>query len=360
MTNSNTKSRKDRKSKSHRRISNRQDSQRVNVTFSVSEHTSAELRKEAHLNHMTISQKINSILQRNISFQRPILRNNGLLLPAAPVYSLLISINDEERAAELVQTGLLEVASRRIADNFKSLSVEELIHLFKMDLLWIGFYTDFTFSNNDQEVTFVFSHDFGSRWSGILAEGLSRCMKELIGNAPAYRIYPASVVFRLSAVKEVTEILNGTENAVRRGVKFMSNVRKSMDLCYDGNAPSIVVDLAEYKEGYLNALKRGAKIRVITEINDENLLYCKQLQRSLVSELRHIDGVKGGMAVSESEYMATISTLEGSTPLIHVIYSNMKQVVSHHQFIFDVLWATAEPAAQRIDELERKGHRVNV
>lgn len=349
----NTKSASGRKKRSPRRTTKREDSQRINVTFSFSEHTVSEIRKEAHLNHMTVSQKINSILLRNISFQKNILRNNGLLLPAAPVYSLLADMNDEKKGAEFVQTGLLQVASRRLADNFKSLSIEELAQLFRTDLLWIGFYTDFAFSRNDQEATFVFNHDFGSRWSGILAEGLRHCMKELIGSAPAYRIYPASVVFRLSTLKEVTEVLTGTENAIRRGVNFMSNVRKNMDLCYDANAPSIVVDLAEYRNGYLNALKRGGRIRVITEINKENLQYCKQLTE-LVSELRHIDGVRGGMAVSESEYMATISPLEGSTPLIHVVYSNMKQLVIHHQFIFDIMWDKATPAWKRIQELEKK------
>lgn len=328
------------------------DFQRINVTFSVREATVAELKKEAHLSHMTVNQKINSILQKNIAFQRNIFKNNGLLLPAGPAYSLLASADNEERAAEFVQTGLLEVASRRLADNFRSSSLEELTQLFKTDLLWVGFYTDFTFSKKDEDATFVFNHDFGSKWSAILAEGLSRCMKELVGTSPAYRVYPASVVFKLTSVREVTEVLTGTENAVRRGVKFMSNARRSMDLCYDANAPSIVVDLTEYREGYLNAMKRGARIRVITEINKENLLQCKQLM-NLVTELRHIEGVKGGMAVSEGEYMATISPLEGSTPLIYVVYSNVKLLVSHHQFIFDNLWEKAKPATQRIEELEK-------
>jgi two-component system, OmpR family, sensor histidine kinase VicK len=84
----------------------------------------------------------------------------------------------------------------------------------------------------------------------------------------------------------------------------MDNVRERMDIFFDRNAPSIVVDVYEYRNGYSNIRKRGGKIRAFTEITKENLPHCKELMK-LVDELRHLDGVKGGIAVSEAEYMAT-------------------------------------------------------
>jgi two-component system, OmpR family, sensor histidine kinase VicK len=42
---------------------------------------------------------------------------------------------------------------------------------------------------------------------------------------------------------------------------------------------------------------------------------------NLVNELRHLDGVKGALAVSESEYMATTILKEGDPPT-QTIYSN--------------------------------------
>ena len=46
-----------------------------------------------------------------------------------------------------------------------------------------------------------------------------------------------------------SEILYGVENAVGRGVFFMSNVKKRMDIYFDHKAPSIVVEIPEYKNG---------------------------------------------------------------------------------------------------------------
>jgi hypothetical protein len=71
----------------------------------------------------------------------------------------------------------------------------------------------------------------------------------------------------------------------------------------------------------------------------------------LVDELRHLDGVRGGMAVSESEYMAT-TVLQEAKSLTQVIYSNVKEVVEQGQYIFDTLWNAAVPAEQKIREVE--------
>lgn len=150
--------------------------------------------------------------------------------------------------------------------------------------------------------------------------------------------------------QRTSEILYGAENAVGRGVQFMQNTKKKMDIFFDHKAPSIVIDIEEYRNGYIDIRRRGAKIRAFTEITKENISYCKELMK-IVDELRHLDGVRGGMAVSESEYMAT-TILEESSPLTEVIYSNVKEVVEQNQYIFDTLWRSAILADQKIREIE--------
>ncbi|MFL6316023.1 MAG: ATP-binding protein [Nitrososphaeraceae archaeon] len=153
-----------------------------------------------------------------------------------------------------------------------------------------------------------------------------------------------------SSPEKRSEILYGIDNAVGRGVYFMSNVKKRMDIYFDYSAPSIVVEVQEYRNGYIDIRKRGAKIRAFTEITKDNINYCKELMK-LVDELRHLNGVKGGLAVSETEYMAT-TVLEEAKPLTQVIFSSVKEVVEQGQYIFDTLWNTAIPAEQKIREIE--------
>ncbi len=147
-----------------------------------------------------------------------------------------------------------------------------------------------------------------------------------------------------------TKILYGVENALSYGKKFMDNAKVKMDITFDHHAPSIVIKIPLYYKGYKDILKRGGKIRCITEINKDNKDYCKELLK-IVSELRHLDGLKGGIAINESEYMAT-TVLKEEQPLTEVIYSNAKEVVSQNQYIFDTFWNNAIPAIKKIKEIE--------
>ena len=85
-----------------------------------------------------------------------------------------------------------------------------------------------------------------------------------------------------------SEILYGVEDAVGRGVYFMSNVKQRMDIFFDHSAPSIVVDVEEYRNGYIDIRRRGAKIRAFTEITKDNVKYCKELMK-LVDKHRHLN-----------------------------------------------------------------------
>ena len=147
-----------------------------------------------------------------------------------------------------------------------------------------------------------------------------------------------------------TEVLYGAENAVERGVQFMKNAKKKMDIFFDSKAPSIVIEIDAYRNGYMEIRKGGGKIRAFTEITKDNIHYCKELIK-IVDELRHLDGIKGGIAVNETEYMAT-TVLQEAKPLTQVIYSNMKEVVDQGQYIFDIFWYRAIPAEQKIREIE--------
>lgn len=148
-----------------------------------------------------------------------------------------------------------------------------------------------------------------------------------------------------------TEILYGAENAVSRGRSFMARAKKRMDLCYGKEAPSIVIEVEAYRNGYRELRDRGGKIRVITEITKENIAYCRRLEE-IVDELRHRDGLQGGMAVSEHEYMATTAEFHEGEPLTQVIYSSAPVLVAQQQYIFDSIWSSAIPARAKYAEIE--------
>jgi two-component system, OmpR family, sensor histidine kinase VicK len=149
---------------------------------------------------------------------------------------------------------------------------------------------------------------------------------------------------------EKTEVLYGVENAMGRLTEVMSRVGSRADVCGDSLSPSFSMGVEPIKKGYIDFKNRGVNIRFITEIKKDNIHYCKELMQ-FVDELRHMDGVKGNMAISESEYVAT-AVLQESQPVTQTIYSNAKAILEQHRYFFENLWNKAIPAEQRIMEIE--------
>jgi two-component system sensor histidine kinase VicK len=152
-----------------------------------------------------------------------------------------------------------------------------------------------------------------------------------------------------------SEILYDTESTVKKGILFMQNAKEKMDLFGDSNGPSIVMEFDVYRNNYIDMISRGGKIRLITEITKDNINYCKALMR-IVTELRHLDGLIGGIAVSESEYMST-TALNRKELLTVAFYSNEEEVVKSGQYVFDTFWEKAMPAKRRIKEIEENLRR---
>jgi two-component system, OmpR family, sensor histidine kinase VicK len=147
-----------------------------------------------------------------------------------------------------------------------------------------------------------------------------------------------------------TRILHSMDEAISYGVGLLQNVKEKIDLLVDDNGPSFITKFDVYKDNYNKARSRGVKIRCVTEVTKGNIHYCKEF-RKIVDELRHLEGFKGSIVVSESEFIGTTSWKETelSNP---IIYSNEKEFVEQHQNIFDIIWKKSKPYAQRITEIE--------
>jgi uncharacterized protein len=75
----------------------------------------------------------------------------------------------------------------------------------------------------------------------------------------------------------------------------------------------------------------------------------------LVDDLHHLKGIKGNFYISETEYIAPATTHTQGKPASQIIYSNVMEIVEHHQhYVFDSFWNSSVPATQRIKEIEDK------
>ena len=148
---------------------------------------------------------------------------------------------------------------------------------------------------------------------------------------------------------ERTEVLYGFEKTTEAIMSFLDSAEVSMNICADYAWPSVAMGVEAFKKGLYDLNARSVQSRFLTDITKDNIEYCKELMQ--ISELRHLDGVKGNFAVSEKGYIAS-ATLQEASLLQQVIYSNVRAILDQQQYVFETLWNKALPAEQRLREIE--------
>jgi len=148
---------------------------------------------------------------------------------------------------------------------------------------------------------------------------------------------------------EKTEVLYGFNKTTEVLLKFLNSSEVSMNICADYTWPSVAMGVEVFRKGLYELKTRGVESRFITDITKDNIEYCKELMQ--ISELRHLDGIKGNFAICEKAYVAS-ATLQEASLLQQVIYSNVRAILDQQQYVFETLWNKAIPADLKIRGIE--------
>lgn len=175
-------------------------------------------------------------------------------------------------------------------------------------------------------------------------------------NTSDYKSIPLSPTDKSNELDERTEVIYGTDKTTYMILKVLSNTLLKWDNYTNSQGPSIGMGVDPIRKGFKDANKKGVKIRFITEINNNNIQYCQEFMK--IAELRHIDNAKGGMAVTEKEYIAT-ANLQEAQPVSHLIYSNVMEIIEQQKEVFESLWDKAIPAELRIREIKEGHQRIS-
>ena len=87
------------------------------------------------------------------------------------------------------------------------------------------------------------------------------------------------------------EIIVGAQDVVDRVIASLSKISEKLDCCYDSAGPLTIVSIEPLFNAGIDFVKRGGKLRLITEITYANISACREIMK--FAEVRHMDGVKG-------------------------------------------------------------------
>jgi two-component system sensor histidine kinase VicK len=157
------------------------------------------------------------------------------------------------------------------------------------------------------------------------------------------------------ATNERIEVIRNKEIIVNTYLQALHNARKWDYFAEFKSLLIVPFAIKSLKKALIDAKGRGVRLRFVTEITKDNINQCKEAMK--IAELRHLDGVRGNFAVSETEYIATTSAtgVDSQTITIpYVIYSNVKQDILQQHYVFEILWSKAIPAEQKIRAIEEE------
>jgi two-component system, OmpR family, sensor histidine kinase VicK len=130
---------------------------------------------------------------------------------------------------------------------------------------------------------------------------------------------------------ERTDVWHGVEYRIEKTLQTLSTVKHRFDNCGGIRHPSIIITTEPLRKAFLDVKNIGIKTRFITEITKDNLHYCKKLMQ-VVSEVRHLEGVKGNFAVTNTQYVSYAISEEVRPSLIEVVRSTSQVFIEQQQF----------------------------
>jgi two-component system, OmpR family, sensor histidine kinase VicK len=151
-------------------------------------------------------------------------------------------------------------------------------------------------------------------------------------------------------VTEKTEVIYGAENVLNRAIQGIPLAKETIDLCGEEDGPSAIVANEPILKKYIEASKRGVRIRQITEITNTNILDCKKLMGCM--EQRHLYGLYGYFVIVDGKQFHSHAYGREAKSFPHMVTSTVKVFVQQQQYFFNTLWEKATPAEQRINEIE--------
>jgi hypothetical protein len=150
----------------------------------------------------------------------------------------------------------------------------------------------------------------------------------------------------------MTIVMHDPKEMVNAVIENFSQLKTNMDTCVGDQGAAVTINSKPIWEGLIVLKNRGIRIRWITDITKENLVYCREIMQ--FAEIRHLDGIQGAFGVHDGRhYFASANVTKGDSIFPgELIVSNVNVIVQQQQQIFNLLWDKAIPSKHRIREIE--------
>ena len=149
-----------------------------------------------------------------------------------------------------------------------------------------------------------------------------------------------------------TEIIKGKEDILKRVQEVIQDSSENLDVCLSSLIVQDSSDINYLLNSYKEAYRRGVKVRYITNIRRENLLFIKKFMS--ISKVRHLSNVIDVFVISEKEILYNIVPMSSEDVSAPFLYSKAKEISKAQKHIFENLWTRAKDIKEEKEEIKEQ------
>lgn len=161
---------------------------KTNVTLAVDSQIVDELKKDADLFGISLNTKIGSILSKHVTFYRHTERQECSVVPST-VWGTIVEIVEEEKLAKILEQETSSLYTI-LLHNKTPMTLQSCIkYCFEGICLWSGMYCSIRTFEEESQITLIFEHKFGLKWSKALGEAFVRLVAMMHPRPAAFEAY---------------------------------------------------------------------------------------------------------------------------------------------------------------------------
>lgn len=152
-------------------------------------------------------------------------------------------------------------------------------------------------------------------------------------------------------MQERIDTLYGNDDILKTTLWLFESTQKTMEGCIEKDEVAMHVTHELIWNGLLILKQKGVQMRVITQITNDNLTYCKTL--SDIVEVRHVNGIQSSFGICDEKWLLDHVISLDEFPLSHAIFTNVKKLVDVKRSLFETIWKQSIPAQEMFIKFEQ-------
>ena len=166
---------------------------RVNLTLSIDQNVIDEIKRDSERQGLSVNAKVNTIMTKYVSFYRLIEEQECSIIPSK-LWGQMVDAIEEEKLLNLLNgEGVGAIYSIFLNNNIPMTLDNFIKYCFQEICLWSGMYSSFRVFNESGQVTLVFEHKYGPKWSRLISNTFTMMIRTMLNRKAESQVLPNTV-----------------------------------------------------------------------------------------------------------------------------------------------------------------------